>query len=123
MEALAIIAPEQPDEFQALTYLLTDWADWMGGYRPNIGYPQRVPILATGGGQTFDEWGEQEDNTKMKSIDASVDSLQPAQKAAIHRRFNICGVWRFPRDNYAEMLRSAYEALTITLKRKGVLTT
>ncbi len=103
-----------------LRFELGEWAIWMGGYNPNIGFPSRVPIISGGGGSpTFEELLEHSDAVKMKAIDASVDSLAPAQKAAIHRRYGICGVWRFPRDNYQQMLDAAHDALHITMRRKG----
>lgn len=112
------------NELDELIGLLTDWAEWMRGYSPNLGYPVRVPILSTGMGSTsFEELLDQVDNQSMRAIDASVDSLPPANKAAIYRRYEICAVWRFPRPDYTyeQALQDAHERLTVTLRRKGVI--
>lgn len=112
------------NELDELIGLLTDWAEWMRSYYPNIGYPTRVPLLSTGmWSSSFEELLDQVDKQSMRAIDASVDSLQPANKAAIYRRYEICSVWRYPRPNYTyEMaLSDAHDQLMITLKRKGVI--
>jgi len=105
-------------------HLLMDWAEWMKGYNPSKGYPSRVPILSTGlGSSTFEELLEQVDSQAMKAIDASVDSLPPSNKAAIHRAYGICAIFRHQRENYPyeQALSDAHEMLSITLRRKGVL--
>lgn len=111
------------NELDELIGLLTDWAEWMR-HVPRIGFNSRVPILSTGMCSTsFEELLEQVDGVAMKAIDASIDSLQPAQKAAIYRRYEICAVWRFPRPGYTyeQALSDAHDALVITLRRKGII--
>lgn len=115
------------NELDELIGLLTEWAEWMRAYSPNLGYPVRVPILSTGmagiAGSSFDDLLDQVDNQVMRSIDASIDSLTPAQKAAIYRKYEICAVWRFPRPGYTyeQALSDGHVALLVTLKRKGVI--
>lgn len=109
------------DGRQKVIDLLHDWAEWMQGYQPAIGYPKRVPMLACGGGSpTFDELLEHVDEQTMSSVDASVSSLPPSNRAAVYRAYGVCSVWRFPRENYTyvQALEDAHDMLEITLRRK-----
>lgn len=111
------------DEFEKVVFLLKDWAKWQSGYSPNIGYPVRVPMLATGGGSsTFEELLDHVDNQAMKAVDASVESLPPSQRAAINRCYGLCAVWRFPRANYTyeQALSDGHDTLMVSFKRKGI---
>ena len=112
------------DEQTKLVGLLRDWADWMDGYSPNIGFRSRVPMLATGGiSTTFEEMLESVDNHAMKAIDASIDSLPPSNRAAINRCYGVCSVFRYPRASYPyeAALSDAHDLLIAAMKRKGIL--
>lgn len=112
------------DDYQKLVHLLRDWAAWMDGYNPNIGFRSRVPMLATGGiSTTFEDMLDQIDNHAMKAIDASIESLPPSNRAAINRCYGVCAVFRFPRASYPYevALSDAHDLLMVTLKRKGVI--
>jgi len=108
---------------QRVVSFLLDWAEWMGGYNPAIGFNKRVPLIATGGGSpTFEELLSHVDGHIMKTIDASVSSLEPLPRAAIYRHYDVCAVWRFPRNNFQEVLEDAHQQIEIILRRKSVLT-
>ena len=109
-------------QLDALRCMLEDWAQWQGGYRMRLGYPTRS-ISAGGGGSVecrHDDLYASADSAQFEAIDAAVDDLQPAQRAAIYRRYGIAAVFRFPRDNYAACLDQAHDALMRALPRKGV---
>ena len=54
-------------------------------------------------------------------IESVIDDLDPAPRAAINRRYGICSVFRFPRNNYEQTLVLAHERLVIICKRKGIV--
>ena len=109
-------------EYEALTNLLHDWAKWQASYRPRNGYPGHAAGFSQGGGlSSFEDMCEQSDNTTMRTIDASIESLVPAQAAAINRCYGVCSVFRFPRLNYEDLLIIAHESLIVIVKRKGVV--
>ncbi len=108
-------------EYIALTNLLHDWASWQHSYSPNIGYDSRSAGFGSGGLSSFEDMCEQSDNSTMRTIDAAIDSLLPAQRAAINRCYGVCSVFRFPRDNYEVVLALAHESLVISVRRRGVI--
>lgn len=105
-----------------LCRMLEDWAEWQRGYRMKLGYPTRSLSGAAGGSTecSYDDLYASADNAVFEAIDAAVDDLQPAQRAAVLRRYGIAAVFRFPRENYAEQLDRAHDALMRSLPRKGV---
>jgi hypothetical protein len=117
------------DEFEALARtqkvvnMLKEWADWSRGYRMRIGYPERSPGFAIGGGvvtrDTSDEQADDAANQRCDIIDRCVDDLrEPAQRAAIHHCY-LQAVFRM-RD-YDTSLLDAHAALDIAFRRKGIL--
>jgi len=117
------------DEFEALARtqkvvnMLKEWADWQRGYRMRIGYPERSPGFATGGGvvtrDTSDEQADDAANQRCDIIDRCVDDLrEPAQRAAIHHCY-LHSVFRM-RD-YDVALLDAHAALDVAFRRKGIL--
>ena len=106
---------------EALVALLEDWADWQRSYKPRLGYPSRSLTCYSESSQTFEDMCETVDNQTFATVDACVQDLMPAQRAAVMRRYGIAAVFRFPRDNYEQCLLMAHEALMRTLPRKGII--
>lgn len=106
---------------EALVALLEDWADWQRSYKPRLGYPSRSLTCYSEGSQDFESLCDAVDSQTFASVDACVQDLVPAQRAAVMRRYGIAAVFRFPRDNYESCLMLAHEALTKALQRKGVM--
>ena len=117
------------DEFEALARtqkvvnMLKEWADWSRGYRMRIGYPERSPGFAIGGGvvtrDTSDEQADDAANQRCDIIDRCVDDLrEPAQRAAIHHCY-LQAVFRML--DYDVALLDAHAALDIAFRRKGIL--
>ena len=108
-------------EYIALTNLLYDWSKWQHSYSPNIGYDSKSAGFGSSGLSSFEDMCEQSDNATMMALDAAIDSLQPAERAAINRCYGICSVFRFPRANYELMLTKAHDALIVSVKRRGLV--
>jgi len=125
MRRAAVMVVERIDpelRLQTLYAMLTDWAQWQGAYRMKLGCPTRSSGFFSGGsdGCRSDDLYESSESSVFASIDAAVDDLLPAQRAAIMRRYGLAAVFRFPRANYAEQLEQAHQVLMSTLPKKGV---
>lgn len=108
-------------QIESLVALLTDWAQWQRAYSPRLGYPSRSLTCYSEGSQDFESLCDAVDSQMFASVDACVQDLMPAQRAAVMRRYGIAAVFRFPRDNYEPCLMLAHEALIKALPRKGVM--
>ena len=104
---------------EAVVGILTEWASWMHGYSPRLGYPNHSAMLSSGGNSdTFEDMCDTADAQRNQTVDSCVDDLPPNQKAAVYRRY-LAAVFRM-RD-YEGSLVSAHVALEISLRRKGML--
>lgn len=105
----------------SLTIILEDWAAWQKGYSGARGYSNHSVGLHSDSSSTFIELCESIDGVVCQSVDTAIDDLPAGQKAAVHRRFEISAVFRFPRGNYEVLLCDAYSTLMVTLSKKGVV--
>lgn len=97
---------------------LEQWAVWTEGYRPNLS--TKTSTCRCTGSHDFESLFQGIERQVMKSIDTAINDLPPAQSAAIHKKY--LGInWRFPRENYEEMLKQAHDALLISLPRRNVI--
>jgi hypothetical protein len=108
-------------ETEALVLLLEDWANWQSSYRPNTGFKSRSAGFSSLGLQSFDDMCHQSDNATMRALDSAIDDLDPAPRAAINRKYGVCSVFRFPRDNFEQTLIIAHDRLVVICKRKGIV--
>lgn len=108
-------------QIESLVALLTEWAQWQRAYSPRLGYPSRSLTCYSEGSQDFESLCDAVDNQTFASVDACVQDLMPAQRAAVMRRYGIAAVFRFPRDNYERCLMLAHDVLIKALPRKGVM--
>ena len=106
---------------EALVALLEDWANWQRAYTPRLGYPSRSLTCYSEGSQDFESLCDAVDSQTFASVDACVQDLMPAQRAAVMRRYGIAAVFRFPQDNYGACLLAAHERLMVELPKKGVI--
>ena len=106
---------------ESLVAMLTEWAQWQRAYAPKLGYPSKSLTCYSEGSRDFEGMCEDADNQTFAAVDACVQDLVPAQRAAVLRRYGIAAVFRFPRDNYEQCLLMAHEALSKALPRKGVM--
>jgi hypothetical protein len=110
-------APEVT-QLERLESKLKDWAHWMEGYRPNLG--SHSSTFQSTGGHDFESLFSGVEKQVMKSIETAIDDLTPTQSAAIQSRY-LHVTWRFPRENYMEMLEKAHETLLVSLPRRNVI--
>ena len=104
---------------EAVVGILTEWAAWMQGYSPRLGYPTHAAMLSTGGSSdTFEDMCDEADAQRNHAVDTCIDDLPPNQKAAVYRRY-LSAVFRM-RD-YETSLMTAHEALEVSLRRKGIM--
>ena len=108
-------------QIESLVALLTDWAQWQRAYSPRLGYPSKSLTCYSEGSHDFESLCDAVDSQTFAAVDACVQDLVPAQRAAVMRRYGIASVFRFPRDNYEQCLMLAHETLTKALPRKGVM--
>lgn len=106
----------------ALVSLMEAWANWQKGYRMKLGYPSRSCGLSSGASTSFEDMCDATDNETMRIVDGVVqEDLTPIERAAILRRYGVAAVFRFPRDNYEQVLMQAHERLMVLLPRKGCI--
>ena len=104
---------------EAVVGILTDWANWMKGYSPNLGYPSHSIMLSSGGNSsTFEDMCDAADAHRNQAVDSCIDDLPPDQRAAIYRRY-LAAVFRL-RD-YETAIVLAHDALEVALRRKGMM--
>lgn len=103
-----------------LVGMLEDWAAWQRRFRPSIGFRSRSFAGAGAGATTFEDLCDETDAHTYLAIEAAVDDLLPAPRAAILRRYGIAAVFRFPRENYEQQLVEAHQVLLRSLRRRGV---
>lgn len=100
--------------------ILEAWAGWQAAYSPRLGYAPKSAGLESGYvSQTFDEMCDSADDYALKAVDAAVDDLLPALRAALYRRY-LSAVFRLHRMSYEEALSQAHDELLVRLPRKGV---
>jgi hypothetical protein len=112
---------EHLKRMERLRVILEDWATWQRTYRPRLGYPSRSLTCYSEGSTDFEGMCEEADSATYAAVDACVQDLVPAQRAAVMRRYGIAAVFRFPRDNYGACLLAAHERLMVELPKKGVI--
>lgn len=106
---------------ETVVRLLEDWADWQRGYRLKLGYPTKSAGLECGGGSSsFDDLCDASDAEVMGKVDVCVNDLPPIHKAAILKRYGVAAVFRFPRQNYEQVLCDAHMSLVEAFAKKGV---
>ena len=112
---------EHLKRMERLRVILEDWATWQRTYRPRLGYPSRSLTCYSEGSTDFEGMCEEADSATYAAVDACVQDLVPAQRAAVMRRYGIAAVFRFPQDNYGACLLAAHERLMVELPKKGVI--
>ena len=92
--------------------------------------PDGVPHEACGGIENYSSVDLDNDNAyaaldsdlanRTNAVIEDIGVRHPAQHAALYRAFGLVSVFRFPRDNYAQVLESAKENVKIGLRIRGV---
>lgn len=74
---------------ESLRNILEGWADWQRAYAPKLGYPSRSLTCYSEGSQDFESLCDAVDGQTFATVDACVQDLVPAQRAAVMRRYGI----------------------------------
>lgn len=96
--------------------LMDEWVVWCRRDVPRVGFPSHSALIVGAAGCPQ----ERAISGRAELVDAAVEDLSPIHRAAVLRRYGVAAVWRFPRDNYAEVLEAALSSLIVGLRRKGV---
>ena len=83
-------------------------------------YRPHTPPYLDGDGNLRVKRRHSVEHEMCRMIDCVVSDLPPLHKAAIYRCYGISAVFRFPRENYAEILLDAHDILLVLLPKKGV---
>lgn len=90
-----------------LEFHFDNWRRWMKNDVIGDGYPTYAAGFVHGGNSmTFDEMMDSSDIRCARAVDALMRGLTPAERCAINHNY-LRAVFRFPRDNLPELLRSA----------------
>lgn len=100
--------------------VLEQWAEWQKGYTPKLGFaPKSCGIESGYSSKTFEDLEHEADAYMHEAVDAAIDDLLPALRAAIYRRY-LCAVFRLQRISYEVALADAHDELIVRLVRKGI---
>jgi hypothetical protein len=98
---------------------LRDWAEWSNTQNHRLWYPQKSVGFATGGINCWDDLENQVDSYICNAVDTAIHDLQPIERAAIYTKY-IHAVYRFPRQNFEQIIENAEQNLLKALDKKGV---
>jgi hypothetical protein len=99
---------------------LENWANWMHA-KPRMGFDKKSTVLASSSSRDFDEMCEEADLYAARATNAAIENLTPAEQAAIERKWDICGVWNFKRQNFLEVYWSGLKKLGPMLDAQGLV--
>lgn len=107
-------------DYARLCSWLRDWARWNASYQPNLGHKSHSVAISSNSSKTFDEMCNEQDHSAFVITDTAINDLAPAKCEAVRRHYGLCSVFRFPRENYHEMLVQGHAELDRSLKRRGI---
>lgn len=104
---------------------LQTWARSMSGDNLPRGCPRQACVGENYSSLDLDNVAAYEhlDADIARRTGAVIDDIgirHPAQKAAIYRAYGVAAVFRFPRENYAQILDAAKENVKLGLRKRGV---
>ena len=99
---------------------LLNWARWMRSGNQIRGLPGRATLLSSGGkSKDFDEMADSEERKMARNVDTIIHDLKPIEVMAIHHKY-LYAVYRFPRENLADLLAGAKVKIGASLNKKGI---
>lgn len=94
---------------------LWNWVRWHRTTgRPNLGY---VTTRGVSGSSDFDSMARACDRKSAIATETAINDLPPAQSDVVYAR-HLYAVFRFPRENAAELYAEARATLALTLVKK-----
>jgi len=102
-----------------LEWHFDNWRKWMRDGVLTEGYPAKSSGFIGGGlSRTFDEMVESADTRCAEIVDAVVNSLSSAQRAAVYHQY-LYAVFRFPRG-FDDAIAAARLRVAVLLVQRGV---
>lgn len=100
---------------------LDNWRRWMRNPELRLEYPSKAAGFIAGGYYTrIEDWEADCDRWCAETINTLIQSLSPAEEAAVHHRY-LNAVYRFNREPHYIVLERAKVKLGIGLKKWGIL--
>lgn len=119
-DVVGVVHPSVDERVARLIVLLEDWARWCERMRVDLGYPNKSAGISTGGSVYGTDHYEADDADKMQRVEAGIDDLAPAERAAIWRRYGVAAVFRFNREPFEVVLDRAHQRLLVILPKKTI---
>lgn len=101
---------------ERLDWHLENWTRWMKSGGVSLGYARMYQV----GRMDFEAMCHAVDRWAARVVDAAIDSLAPADRAAVYHR-HLAAIFRFPRESVDAVYRRARERLKIDLSRRGLV--
>ena len=96
------------------------WKSWMRSRSEARGSLSKASGFVGGGySQSFDDMCARADGAAIRATDSIIESLPPAQHAAIWHWAGLTAVFRFPRNNYPALLEKARDSIWRELQKRG----
>lgn len=96
------------------------WKSWMRSRSEARGSLSKASGFVGGGySQSFDDMCLAADSSAIRATDSIIEGLPPAQRAAVWHWAGLTAVYRFPRNNYADLLETARGVIWRELQRRG----
>lgn len=103
-----------------LEWHFDNWRRWMRNDTVTDGAPHKAAGCVGGGySQSFDDMADASDIRCARVLDALVSSLSHSERAAVNHRY-LYAVFRFPRENFEELLNGARLKIAKWLVERGV---
>lgn len=96
------------------------WRAWMRSRSESRGNLSKSAGFVAGGySQSFDDMCARADGAAIRATDSIIESLAPAEHAAIWHWAGLTAVFRFPRNNYPALLETARASIWRELQKRG----
>lgn len=96
------------------------WRAWMRSRSESRGNLSRSAGFVGGGySQSFDDMCLAADGAAIRATDSIIESLPPAEHAAMWHWAGLTAVFRFPRNNYPALLGTARASIWRELQKRG----
>lgn len=103
-----------------LEWHFDNWRRWMRNDTVTDGAPHKAAGCVGGGySQSFDDMADASDIRCARVLDALVSSLSHSERAAINHQY-LYAIFRFPRENFQELLDAARLKIAKWLVERGV---
>ena len=99
-------------------YYMQIWSEWWQRNDSRLGFPSRVPLLATGGGWDTQAQYDALDNAAAEATDAALQDMTALHRLALQNAYTAA-VLRFRRLEITDLLHAAHIDLARRLRTRG----